>query len=124
MRYADDFVLGFNGPKAEARQVRESLETFLRDSLKCELCGSTVDVEVHHICALRDLNVKGRREKPRWVKLMATRKRKTLVACRTCHMDIHHGRSHPQKQTQTTGEPDAVKAARPVRGRADGKALH
>ena len=41
---------------------------------------------------LRDLNVKGRREKPRWVQLMAARKRKTLVVCRTCHMDIHHGR--------------------------------
>ena len=66
---------------------------------KCEMCGSTVDVEVHHIRALRDLNVKGRREKPQWVQLMAARKRKTLVVCRTCHMDIHHGRSNPQKQT-------------------------
>ena len=37
VRYADDFVLGFIGPKAEAKQVKESLETFLRDSLKLEL---------------------------------------------------------------------------------------
>ncbi len=66
---------------------------------ECEMCGSMVDVEVHHIRALRDLNVKGRREKPRWVQLMAARKRITLVVCRTCHMDIHHGRSNPQKQT-------------------------
>ena len=66
---------------------------------ECEMCGSTVDVEVHHIRALRDLNVKGRREKPQCVQLMAARKRKTLVVCRTCHMDIHHGRSNPQKQT-------------------------
>ena len=34
---ADDFVLGFIGPKAEAEQIKESLETFLRDSLKLEL---------------------------------------------------------------------------------------
>ena len=66
---------------------------------ECEMCGSTVDVEVHHIRALRDLNVRGQREKPRWIQLMAARKRLTLVACRTCHMDIHHGRSNPQKQT-------------------------
>ena len=66
---------------------------------ECEMCGSTVDVEVHHIRALRDLNVKGRREKPKWVQLMAARKRITLVVCRTCHMDIHHGRSNPQLQT-------------------------
>ncbi len=59
---------------------------------KCEMCDSTMDVEVHHIRALRDLNVKGQREKPKWVQIMAARKRKTLVVCRTCHMDIHHGR--------------------------------
>ena len=66
---------------------------------ECEMCGSTVDVEVHHIRALRDLNVKGQREKPKWVQIMAARKRKTLVVCRTCHMDIHHGRIKPQSQT-------------------------
>ena len=37
VRYADDFVLGFIGPKVEAQQVKESLETFLRDTLKLEL---------------------------------------------------------------------------------------
>ena len=37
VRYADDFVLGFIGPKAEAGQIKESLETFLRDNLKLEL---------------------------------------------------------------------------------------
>ena len=37
VRYADDFVLGFIGPKAEAEQIKESLETFLRDKLKLEL---------------------------------------------------------------------------------------
>ena len=37
MRYADDSVLGFIGPKAEAGQIKESLETFLRDTLKLEL---------------------------------------------------------------------------------------
>ena len=37
VRYADDFVLGFIGPKAEAKQVKEFLETFLCDTLKLEL---------------------------------------------------------------------------------------
>ena len=37
VRYADDFVLGFSGPKVEAEQIKESLRTFLRDSLKLEL---------------------------------------------------------------------------------------
>ena len=30
-------MLGFIGPKAEAEQIKESLETFLRDKLKLEL---------------------------------------------------------------------------------------
>ena len=32
-------MLGFIGPKAEAEQIKESLETFLRESLKLELSG-------------------------------------------------------------------------------------
>ena len=64
---------------------------------ECEMCGSTVGIEVHHIRALRDLNVKGQREKPQWVQLMATRKRKTLVVCRTCHLNAHDGSWNPRK---------------------------
>ena len=75
----------------------ELIKRLLAD--ECEMCGSTVDVEVHHIRALRDLNVKGQGEKPGWVQIMAARQRKTLVVCRTCHMDIHHGRSTPPTRT-------------------------
>jgi group II intron reverse transcriptase/maturase len=58
----------------------------------CELCGSHTAIEVHHIRALKDLKQYGRSEKPAWVKTMAARHRKTLVVCRSCHKDIHHGR--------------------------------
>jgi group II intron reverse transcriptase/maturase len=59
---------------------------------KCELCGATgpeADVEVHHIRKLGNLLKKGQKERPHWEKLMIARRRKTLVACRKCHMDIH-----------------------------------
>jgi len=36
-RYADDHLLGFTGPKAEAEEIRTRLATFLRDELKLEL---------------------------------------------------------------------------------------
>jgi group II intron reverse transcriptase/maturase len=36
-RYADDHLLGFIGPKAEAEQIKDQLATFLRDELKLEL---------------------------------------------------------------------------------------
>lgn len=60
---------------------------------ECELCGSTGKCEVHHVRKLADLNQPGQREKPLWVKRMATRRRKTLVVCRTCHEEIHRERS-------------------------------
>lgn len=58
----------------------------------CELCGSTDNIQVHHIRALRDLNKAGRKPKPVWVQVMAARRRKTLVVCHDCHQDIHNGR--------------------------------
>jgi group II intron reverse transcriptase/maturase len=36
-RYADDALLGFTGPKAEAEQIKARLAQFLRDDLKLEL---------------------------------------------------------------------------------------
>ena len=66
----------------------------------CEQCGATRmtdQIEVHHIRALKDLEKYTGREKPQWVKIMAARKRKTLVLCRTCHMDIQYGRPLKRK---------------------------
>lgn len=37
VRYADDFILGFTGPKAEATEIKEQLREFLKSSLKLEL---------------------------------------------------------------------------------------
>jgi len=57
---------------------------------QCELCGDP-NVEVHHVRGLKDLKVRGRREKPTWMKVMAARQRKTLVVCQYCHNAIHNG---------------------------------
>ena len=76
---------------------RTELEQRLRANV-CELCGSTVKVQVHHVRALKDLRKKGRAKPPVWVEVMAARRRKTLVACASCHADIHAGR--PLKQSK------------------------
>jgi group II intron reverse transcriptase/maturase len=67
----------------------------------CEYCGSHERCQVHHVRALKDLHVEGRKPKPRWVVLMASRQRKTMVVCRTCHEDITYGRPMRRKETQT-----------------------
>lgn len=40
VRYCDDFLLGFAGPKREAEEIKEKIRAFLRDELKLELSES------------------------------------------------------------------------------------
>ncbi|MEK8144998.1 reverse transcriptase/maturase family protein [Streptomyces sp. M10(2022)] len=76
IRYADDHLLGFTGPKAEAETIKQRLATFLRDDLKLELNqGKTLithgrtqaarflgyDITVQHA----DAKVSGRPRQPR-----------------------------------------------------------
>ena len=68
----------------------EVVERLLADT--CELCGATDKIEVHHIRKLTDLNREGRSKRPRWVRIMAARRRKTLVVCQDCHHTIQYGR--------------------------------
>jgi AI2M/AI1M-like HNH endonuclease/type II intron maturase/reverse transcriptase-like protein len=67
----------------------------------CEYCGANEKCQVHHVRALKDLQVKGRKPRPRWMVLMAAHQRKTMVVCKTCHEDITHGRPMRRKETQT-----------------------
>jgi Type II intron maturase/Reverse transcriptase (RNA-dependent DNA polymerase) len=69
----------------------------------CEQCGvtrMTAKIEVHHIRALKDLEHYDGREKPLWVQIMAARRRKTLVLCHACHVDIQHG--HPSRRNKVS----------------------
>jgi Type II intron maturase/Reverse transcriptase (RNA-dependent DNA polymerase) len=68
----------------------ELLARLLAD--KCELCGATENVEVHHVRKLADLKVRGRKERPIWIQVMSSRRRKTLIVCGVCHDAIHAGR--------------------------------
>ncbi|MBA3714121.1 MAG: maturase [Pyrinomonadaceae bacterium] len=64
---------------------------------ECEICGSEVNCEVHHVRKLADLQVEGRRAKPLWKQVMSARRRKTLVVCRACHTAIHQGKPTRQR---------------------------
>jgi group II intron reverse transcriptase/maturase len=74
-------------------------ERLLADT--CEYCGAIEKCQVHHVRALKDLQVKGRRPKPRWMELMSARQRKTMVVCKTCHEDITYGRPMRRQETNT-----------------------
>jgi len=67
----------------------------------CEGCGSVEGpCEVHHVRRLADLDRPGQKEKPLWVKRMASRRRKTLVTCLRCHHEIHQDRSGWREKTR------------------------
>jgi hypothetical protein len=95
-------------PQRQQWNDRSELERRLLAQI-CEHCGATrltETLEVHHIRALKDLNRYEGREKPSWVKIMAARRRKTLVLCRTCHQDLHAGRPLRHKRSRSrTGLP-------------------
>lgn len=58
---------------------------------RCEICESRDEVQVHHIRKLADLQRKGR-TLDLYERVMASRRRKTLILCRKCHADVHAGR--------------------------------
>jgi hypothetical protein len=87
LKRKQDAILVDRHPQFVMTNRSELLQRVLAD--KCELCDSKEKVEVHHIRKLADLEKPGRREKPVWVKQMATRRRKTLIVCRQCHEKIH-----------------------------------
>jgi group II intron reverse transcriptase/maturase len=75
-------------PLYERTERNELVKRLLAD--KCEMCGSEEHIQVHHIRKLADLEKEGK-TRPRWVQIMAARRRKTLVVCRLCHQAIHTG---------------------------------
>src|SRR5262249_53071781 len=62
-----------------------------------EICKRTQDVQVHHGRTLAELDQPGQPQPP-WAQLMASRRRKTLVVCGTCHATIHGTPATPLTQ--------------------------
>jgi hypothetical protein len=54
------------------------------------MCEHAGNLRVHHVRKLADLD-RLERPKPAWARLMAKRRRNTLVVCDTCHDSIHDG---------------------------------
>lgn len=70
----------------------EILQRLLAD--RCEVCGSTDKIEVHHVKKLSEVQG-SKNERTDWKKYMASRLRKTLVVCKKCHQAIHAGKPLP-----------------------------
>ena len=84
-------------PKVIAGTTSELLTRLLAG--KCELCHCMADLEAHHVNKLKSLRKRwqGKRDKPKWVEHMIARRRKTIVVCHPCHLQITHGRYDGQR---------------------------
>jgi group II intron reverse transcriptase/maturase len=89
----------FDRPKQVYSGRSEVVQRLLAEV--CEGCGSVEGpFEVHHVRRLADLDRPGQKDRPLWVKRMASRHRKTLVVCLRCHQDIHRDRSGWREKTR------------------------
>jgi group II intron reverse transcriptase/maturase len=53
---------------------------------KCEMCGATEKLVMHHVRKLK--NLEGKKS---WERHMIARRRKTVAVCYSCHQKIHNG---------------------------------
>lgn len=53
---------------------------------KCEMCGATEKLVMHHVRKLK--NLEGKKS---WERHMIARRRKTVAVCHSCHQKIHNG---------------------------------
>jgi group II intron reverse transcriptase/maturase len=105
-RYADDHLLGFTGPKAEAEEIKQRLAQFLRDELGLELSASKTLITHARTGAARflgyEITVQHNNTK-------ATRRRRTVngqVALRV-PLDVIKAKSAPYRRR---GKPAKQKA--------------
>ena len=71
--------------------IMHTSTTSLMDRLKaqkCELCGATDRLEMHHVRKL-----KGLKGKEPWERMMTARRRKTIALCSSCHKKVHNGKA-------------------------------
>ncbi|WP_325392885.1 reverse transcriptase/maturase family protein [Desulfitobacterium sp.] len=99
--YKKDAVIVDELPTGKVFSIKSQLiDRLMKDT--CELCGSSGNIEMHHVKKLKDLENNGRKEKPEWMKRMMAMRRKTLAVCLECHTKIHSGNYDGKRVTNAT----------------------
>jgi hypothetical protein len=75
----------FNDPMTALYRRISTVNPF---GLACSNCGSTSQIEMHHVRHVKTINIK---LNP-FEKMMASINRKQVPLCRTCHVELHKGK--------------------------------
>jgi Type II intron maturase len=100
-RYADDHLLGFTGPKAEAEEIKARLAQFLRDDLKLELGQEKTLITHARSGAARflgyEISVQHSRDRPQVNGVIGLRVPRAVVTAK-CAPYLAHGK--PERRTE------------------------
>jgi group II intron reverse transcriptase/maturase len=101
IRYADDHLLGFIGPKAEAEEIKTRLALFLRDELKLELNEEKTLITHARTRAAKflsyEVTVQHSRERPSINGVIRLRVPQTVIKAK-CAPYLKHGKPESRSQ--------------------------
>jgi group II intron reverse transcriptase/maturase len=107
-RYADDQLLGFTGPKAEAEQIKQRLTQFLRDDLHLELSQDKTLVTHARTSAARflgyEITVQHSRCRPRVNGHIRLRVPRTVIKTKAARY-LHRGKPARRSQLMDRDDP-------------------
>jgi hypothetical protein len=109
IRYADDHLLGFTGPKAEAEQIKQRLAQFLRDDLKLELNQDKTLITHARTQAASflgyEVTVQHSRDRPSVNGVVRLRVPQTVIKAK-CTPYLTHGK--PERRAELMNLPDSL----------------
>jgi group II intron reverse transcriptase/maturase len=109
IRYADDHLLGFAGPRAEAEQIKQRLAEFLHDDLKLELSEDKTLITHARTQAASflgyEVTVQHSRDRPRVNGVVRLRVPTTVIKAK-CAPYLTHGK--PGRRAELMNLPDSL----------------
>jgi group II intron reverse transcriptase/maturase len=113
VRYADDHLLGFTGPKAEAEEIRDRLARFLREDLKLELNQDKTLITHARTGAARflgyEITVQHSRDRPQVNGVIGLRVPRAVITAK-CAPYLRLGKPGHQPQLKNLGDYEIISA--------------
>jgi group II intron reverse transcriptase/maturase len=113
LRYADDHLFGFTGPKAEAEQIKQRLASFLHDDLKLELSEGKTLVTHGRTQAARflgyDITVQHSPSRPSVNGVIGLRVPRAVITVKTAPY-LTHGKPGHRPELMNLDDPEIISA--------------
>jgi group II intron reverse transcriptase/maturase len=113
IRYADDHLLGFTGPKAEAEQIKQRLARFLHDDLKLELSPGKTLITHGRTQAARflgyDITVQHSPSRPGVNGVIGLRVPRAVITAKTAPY-LRHGKPGHRPELMNLEDPEIISA--------------